>query len=74
MRSKTTSKEEVAVSCMETALHEWFAYGREHYEERLEQMKLVARAAGLCPTKAFVSYDERVRGWHEKYGDQLPQS
>jgi hypothetical protein len=74
VRSKTTSKEEVAVSCMETALHEWFAYGREHYEERLEQMKLVARAAGLCPTKAFVSYDERVRGWHEKYGDQLPQS
>jgi hypothetical protein len=67
LRSKTTSKAEVAVSCMETALHEWFAYGREHYEMRLEQLTRVALAAGLCPTSAFVSYDERVAKWHEKY-------
>jgi hypothetical protein len=71
LRSKSTSKEEVAVSCMETALHEWFAYGREHYEMRREQLTRVAYAAGLCPTKAFVPFDERVAKWHEKYADDV---
>jgi hypothetical protein len=71
LRSKSTSKAEVAVSCMETALHEWFAYGREYYEMRREQLTRVAYAAGLCPTKAFVPYEERVATWHEKYAKDL---
>jgi len=71
LRSKSTSKDEVAVSCMETALHEWFAYGKEHYEMRREQLTRIANAAGLCPTKAFVPFEDRVAKWHEKYGDSL---
>jgi hypothetical protein len=71
LRSKSTTKHEVALCCMETALHEWFAYGREHYEMRLEQLTKVAYAAGLCPTKAFVPYEVRVAIWLEKYASDV---
>lgn len=67
LRSSKQTPTNVAISCMETALHEWFAYGREHYTMRLEQMKEVAKKCDLPLTPAFCPYDERVDKWHMNY-------
>lgn len=65
--SKTASDLDVTSSCIESALHEWFAYGREHYNIRLQQMKLVCEAINLPLPILTVTFDDRVAKWKEKY-------
>lgn len=67
MVSKTATKEEVALSCMESALHEYFNYGREVYSDRLDKMRRVAAAVNIPPSSAFVDFDTRVMNWKDKY-------
>ncbi|APG78028.1 hypothetical protein 1 [Beihai sesarmid crab virus 1] len=67
LRSKTETKEQVAISCVETAMHEWFAHGREVYELRQTQMKKVCEAVDLPIPAVMLSYDERAAHWKEKY-------
>jgi len=66
-RSKNASREDVISSCIETALHEWFAYGRVHYTMRLEQMRKVCAAANLPLPILEIDFDERVAKWKAKY-------
>ncbi len=58
-----------AAQNIDTSLHDWFYYGREKFEFRLQQMKEVATRAGithLC--HGFdKSYDDRVQTWLRKY-------
>lgn len=68
LKSKSETERNVSISCIETALHEWFAYGKDHYNMRLEQMKEVCVKADLPQTPAFCSYEDRVERWHEHYG------
>lgn len=68
LKSKSETDRNVAISCIETALHEWFAFGKDHYTKRLEQMKEVCEKANLPQTPAFCSYEERVQRWHDNYG------
>lgn len=67
LESKSTTRSMVAVSCIECAMHEWFAFGREHYEMRAEQMREVCRRADLPVPAVSVTYDERVAHWKSKY-------
>ncbi|QKQ15127.1 hypothetical protein [Lindernia crustacea marnavirus] len=70
LRSTKVTPEEVAISVLESAMHEWFAHGREVYETRMNQMQSVCTKVGLPVNHMFVSYDERARQWLERYRKQ----
>lgn len=65
--SKKACAEDIASSCIETALHEWFAFGRDHYNLRLSQMAQVCADVGLELPVLQIGFDERVQKWKEKY-------
>lgn len=67
--SKGATPQEVAAACIDTALHEWFAFGKDHYEMRREQMQTVAQRAGIfeLPYGLGKDFEERVRDWKQKY-------
>lgn len=67
LKSKTASPVDVAVSCIETAMHEWFAHGRGVYEKRQQQMQEVCRQMKLPVPAVGVPFDERVNHWLCKY-------
>lgn len=67
LESKTQTKREVAVSCIESAMHEWFAYGRDHYELRRAQLKQVCGRHNLFIPVLDYTFDHRVGLWKEKY-------
>lgn len=67
LRSKGATQTEVAMSCIDGAMHEWFAHGREVYEDRREKMKLVCEAVELPMPSVQATFDERVDSWREKY-------
>lgn len=67
VESSAASERDVACSCIEGAMHEWFAFGREHYEMRREQMKLVSQYHDLPIAALNLSFDQRVSFWQEKY-------
>jgi hypothetical protein len=69
LKSSVATPREVAASCIETALHEWFAFGRDHYEMRRSQMMLVCEKHDLEVPALAYSFDERVAFWKEKYQD-----
>jgi hypothetical protein len=52
-------------------MHEWFAFGRDHYEMRREQMKLVCARANMPLGILEKSFEDRVTHWKEMY---LPKS
>lgn len=66
VRSRTEDPRHVAISCMESALHEWFAYGKDHYNMRSNQLQEVARRANIS-CNIFYSFDERVTKWMSDY-------
>jgi hypothetical protein len=54
---------------IDTALREWFNHGEKIYEERRDQMKIIADKAGiahLCD-ELDLSYDDRASFWRKKY-------
>jgi hypothetical protein len=70
--SKELTLEQQSAQNIDTSLHDWFYYGRDHFEYRLNQMKDVAARAGvthLCHGFGR-SYDERVQEWLQKYRPQ----
>lgn len=76
LKSKTETPTTVAISCVETAMHEWFAHGREVYEDRQKKMQAVCDDIGLPVPAVYYTFDERVTMWKEKYGipDQVEVS
>lgn len=69
LKSKGATREQVAASCIETAMHEWFAHGRDVYEKRQKQMQQVIKRVSLPVPAVDCTYDERVQFWLEKYAD-----
>lgn len=66
LRSKSLSREELAVACLEGAMHEWFAFGREHYTLRREQVLEICKLAKIDVPGALLTFDERVERWDTK--------
>lgn len=71
LKSKTATPREVSVSCIESAMHEWFAFGKETYEDRQKKMIKVCEDANLPVPAVHVTYQERVDMWKNKYGEPL---
>lgn len=67
LRSKTATKEQVACSCIEAAMHEWFAHGRQVYDTRRMQMLEVCKRVNLPVPAVQTTFDERVEFWISKY-------
>jgi hypothetical protein len=70
LRSKSLTKQELAATCIDGAIREWFFHGRETYNLRQSQMQSVAQQseiANLC-TMLDVSFDDRVKSWNQRYG------
>jgi hypothetical protein len=62
------SPQVVAISCVETFMHELFAHGREEYERDQPKMKeLCARVLDFVPPAVAFTFDERVEQWKSKY-------
>jgi hypothetical protein len=68
LKSKTETPKQVSASCIETAMHEWFAHGREVYDMRRAQMQEVCRRAKMSIPAVDATFDERVEFWLSKYG------
>jgi hypothetical protein len=67
VRSKTVTPLDVSISCIETAMHEWFAHGREVYESRQKQMEQVCKRMSIVVPAVKTTFDERVEHWLSKY-------
>lgn len=68
LKSKEATPEQVAASCVESAMHEWFAFGKDHYELRREQMKEVCHNVGLQNLSILDhTFEDRVDHWREKH-------
>jgi hypothetical protein len=70
LASKELTQQQLAAQNIGSSLHDWFYYGRNIYEQRLTEMKVVAERSGidhLC-REYFVPFDTRVTAWKEKYG------
>lgn len=67
LRSKTATPREVAVSVVEGACHEWFAHGREVYDDRVGKMRLVCAQVKLPIPILEMTFDDRVEFWKDKY-------
>jgi hypothetical protein len=68
LKSKTETPETVAISCVETYMHELFAHGRQEYEQDQPKMKeLCVRVLDFVPPAVAFTFDERVEMWKEKY-------
>jgi hypothetical protein len=68
LKSSTETPQMVAVSCVETYMHELFAHGREEYEHDAPLIKeLCVRALDFVPPAVNFTFDERVAMWKEKY-------
>jgi hypothetical protein len=72
LRSKAITRQQQAMQTIDGALREWFAYGREHYEMRREQMNVIAERAGITHgcQMLTVSYDDQLLSYKEKYDSQ----
>lgn len=67
LKSKSQLPTEVACSCIESGLHEFFAHGREVYEKRRAQADAICLLAGISVPATKVMFDERVEFWLSKY-------
>jgi energy-coupling factor transporter ATP-binding protein EcfA2 len=67
LKSKSQQPMAVAVSCIETAMHEWFGHGREIYEDKQARIKKVCEHFDLPIPAVDLNYDERVEAWLKKY-------
>lgn len=68
-RKHPLTPEHASAMNIDTALFEFFNHGREVYERRQEELRLVAEECDishLC-TRLTESYDDRVEKWKEKY-------
>lgn len=70
LKSKAISPMEQSMQNIDGALREWFAYGRDHYEMRREQMKQVAKQHGITGGCAMLDrdYDECLEMYRARYG------
>lgn len=73
LRSKSLSREELAVACMTGAVHEFWGHGRAVCELRMMQLREVADLHGLDVPVLNKSFDELTQEWLDKYYPPEPQ-
>lgn len=72
-KSPALTQELACATNLDGALREWFAHGRDVYEQRRKEMALIALTevngvplSSLC-RELSVTYDDRVEAWIAKY-------
>jgi hypothetical protein len=70
LKSRTASKREIAISCIDGAMHEMFAHGKDEYEKFQETMLKVCEDVDMLVPSVKATWDERVLHWIEKYRPQ----
>lgn len=69
LKSKALTKQELAATCIDGALRDWFFHGRDVYEARRIEMCEVASMTdidNLC-TMLDVPFDRQVARWRHRY-------
>jgi hypothetical protein len=71
LQSKALTREELAATCIDGALRDWFCHGRAVFEQRQKQMAEVARQADISHmcTMLDVSFETQVEAWNARYRD-----
>lgn len=59
--------EDLAISAVQTMLHEAFLHGETYYEWLRGKLKLVCKDCGIWAKELDVSYFEKAQLWKEKY-------
>jgi hypothetical protein len=67
VKSNVETPRTVAISCIETFMHELFAHGREEYEKDQSKMQELCRRHNLVIPAVQYTFSERVTAWREKY-------
>jgi hypothetical protein len=69
LRPKHVSIEEQCAKNIDDALREWFLHGKDVYEKRRQQMKIIAERGeiGHMCTLLEDDFEARMRVWHNKY-------
>jgi len=67
LKSKTTDMREVAMSCIDSGLHEAFAHGKPVYEKMRSDAKQICAKVNLSTPSLFYSFEDRVANWRSKY-------
>jgi hypothetical protein len=69
LRSKHCSLKEQSAQNIDGALREWFFHGKDVYEKRREQMKIVAEESGISHMCTLLNetFEDRIKNWQEKY-------
>ena len=66
------AKEVVAISCVDTYMHELFAHGREEYEtDRVRIQEICNSVLGMVPESVELTFEQRVEHWLSKYESKL---
>lgn len=63
LKSDVLSDTDHALATMDGAAYEFFAFGRETYEDAMEKLRLIALDHQIRPTGIFKTYDMRVEEW-----------
>lgn len=69
MKSKHEPERNVAMSSIETFMHELFAHGRDKYDELRPKMQLLCALHQLPIPAVNYTFDERLAFHKEKYGE-----
>merc|ERR1711937_181969 len=69
LESKVVSTKDQAASNIDGALREWWQHGKEVYEKRREQMKVVAQRCGMTDSCKMLgeSYEDRLKHFDIRY-------
>nr|ULG00110.1 MAG: hypothetical protein 1 [Salisharnavirus sp.] len=67
LKSSSSSMRDVSMSCLEGAMNDWFAHGREVYDMRRAQMIEVCERMDLPVPNVYATFDDRVDAWKQKY-------
>jgi hypothetical protein len=69
LKSKALTREQQSMQNIDGGLREWFAHGRDKYEQRRSEMHQVAKAADIAHgiPGLHLTYDDRLAAWKEKY-------
>lgn len=69
VKSKGEPERNVAMSCIETFMHELFAHGEEVYNENAPKIRQLCRIHSLPVPAANLTFADRVEFHRQKYGD-----
>ncbi len=73
LRNQNLSQEELCVAVMESAVHEFFAWGKLEFDDALVKLKTIADRHFLSVPALHKTFEERCIEWIEKHVGTEPQ-